>query len=358
LGSGVTFTATVWPAAATGTVQFFAQNTSTMVTQNLGFATLAGGTAGVNTSDLSVGPANVWAVYSGDATYAPSTSPNLNQMVRFVSFTVLGSALNPSLWGVPVTLTANVYPDSGQTGTVEFRDGANLIGTAALTGGQAQLVTSGLAPGSHTLTASYSGETWWENSTSNAVTQTVNQIATTTTLTSAPSSSTYGATVTLTATVSPAVATGVVQFFNSGALIGSANLSGGQASITTATLPAGTNQLTAAYSGNAPHVASTSPIRNHTVNKASTTTGLNVTPLNPSVGQTVTITATVAPAGASGTVQFRDGSVTIGTVTLSGGTAVFSTNTLAKGNHSIRGVYSGGTNHNGSQSAQISVRVK
>jgi hypothetical protein len=67
---------------------------------------------------------------------------------------------------------------------------------------------------------------------------------------------------------------------------------------------------------------------------------------NPAaVGQTVALTATVAPAGGSGVptgaVTFMNGSNTLGTATLSGGAATLSTTALAVGNDSITASYSG-----------------
>ncbi len=67
-GQNVTFTATVTPSVATGSVAF--KDGSTTIST----VTLAGGTATVSTSALSAGGHSVTAVYSGDATYATSTS--------------------------------------------------------------------------------------------------------------------------------------------------------------------------------------------------------------------------------------------------------------------------------------------
>src|SRR5438067_3378088 len=55
--------------------------------------------------------------------------------------------------------------------------------------------------------------------------------------------------------------------------------------------------------------------------------------VNPApVGTKVTFTAKVVPADATGNVTFTDGSTTLGTAALaSGGTATFSTSTLAPG---------------------------
>ena len=73
---------------------------------------------------------------------------------------------------------------------------------------------------------------------------------------------------------------------------------------------------------------------------------------------TVTLTARVTPTAGTGVVQFLDGSTLIGSGTLNNGTAVFSTTSLAVGNHSIKASYDGDSNVNGSQSGDLSFKVK
>ena len=81
---------------------------------------------------------------------------------------------------------------------------------------------------------------------------------------------------------------------------------------------------------------------------------------NPSVfEQSVTFTATVTPQGSgtpTGTIKFSDGSTTLGTSTLIGGIATFTTTGLAVGLHSINAVYSGDSNFGGS-SASLNQKV-
>ena len=71
----------------------------------------------------------------------------------------------------------------------------------------------------------------------------------------------------------------------------------------------------------------------------------------------MTFTAIVTPgsgSGPTGTVQFKiDGSNAGSPVTLSGGTAAYSTVALAAGNHSITAVYSGNANFAGSMSSTV-----
>jgi hypothetical protein len=74
-GQPVTFTATVSPSTATGTVQFFDGSNS------LGTVVLSSGQASLTTSSLSAAKHSITAVYSGNANFASSTSAVLSQNV-------------------------------------------------------------------------------------------------------------------------------------------------------------------------------------------------------------------------------------------------------------------------------------
>jgi hypothetical protein len=89
----------------------------------------------------------------------------------------------------------------------------------------------------------------------------------------------------------------------------------------------------------------------------STSTAL-ASSLNPSTyGQAVTLTATVSPGTATGTVTFRDGSTILGTGTVVGGVATFTTTALTAGSHSITAVYGGDLNFSGSTSSVLTQSV-
>jgi hypothetical protein len=84
--------------------------------------------------------------------------------------------------------------------------------------------------------------------------------------------------------------------------------------------------------------------------------------LNPSTsGQTVTFTASVKSSTTgvpAGTVDFYNGATKLGAHALSGGTAAFSTSTLATGTHSITAVYVGNADYSTSASPALSQKVK
>ena len=82
---------------------------------------------------------------------------------------------------------------------------------------------------------------------------------------------------------------------------------------------------------------------------------LSPTLTNP--GQSVTLTATVSPLTASGSVTFKDGSAVLGMTTLSGGTASFAVSALSLGSHSLTAVYAGDTFNAASTSSAVTHTV-
>src|SRR6266699_4107259 len=208
---------------------------------------------------------------------------------------------------------------------------------------------------------------------STTVTFVIQKASTTTTVVSSANPSVFGQSVTFTATVavvSPGAGSpaGTVNFLDGATVIGSGTLSASApitATFTTSTLAVGAHSITASYAGNANFNGSTSAVLTQTVNKASTTTTV-ASSANPSVfGQSVTFTAAVAPvapgAGSpSGAVNFLDGTITIGSGTLSASSpfvATFTTTGLAVGAHSITASYTGNANFSGSTSATLTQTV-
>jgi hypothetical protein len=78
---------------------------------------------------------------------------------------------------------------------------------------------------------------------------------------------------------------------------------------------------------------------------APTTTSLASAPNPSTFGESVTLTATVSPAAATGAVTFYKGSTVLGTGTLADGTATCATSTLTVGGHSLTAAYGGDPNH-------------
>jgi hypothetical protein len=183
-GQSITFTAVVsvvTPGAGTptGTVTFMDGGTV------LGTATLkvVNGVdeAIFTTSSLAVGSHAITAVYSGDIDFLTSTSKAISEKVAKAKTTMtLSSSANPPSVGQPVTFTVIVgvvAPGAGTpTGTITFKDGNTVLGTATLqvVNGivQATFTTSGLTKGKHSITAVYSGDADFLGSSA-SLTQTV-----------------------------------------------------------------------------------------------------------------------------------------------------------------------------------------
>src|SRR5512140_3728437 len=85
----------------------------------------------------------------------------------------LSTSPNPSIFGAPVVLTANVTPPNA-TGRVTFYDGVAILGTTPLVSGRASISTILLPPGSRKLRAYYAGDN--AAATSNVVTEKVNVV--------------------------------------------------------------------------------------------------------------------------------------------------------------------------------------
>lgn len=365
-GSSVTFTATVKSSvgAAAGSVAF--KNGSAP----LGTVTLTGGMAKFTTSSLAIGMHSITAAYAGTTNVLGSTSPALTQNVLAMSSTSLTESLSATSYGQAVTFTAMLTSPTAGTisGTVNFYNGVDLIGTGTVSGGKAAVTTAALAVGAHSIVATYLGSSMYDTSTSGTVTHTVNVAETATKLSASPNPSLFGQFVTYTATVT-AVApgggtpTGAVTFLNGGTTLSTVTLSGGKATITNNTLPIGTSSITAKYDGSASYSLSTSSAVVQKVNPTSTSTNLSASPNPSTVGETVSflaVVSSVAPGSGvpTGSVTFKDGTTTLSTVFLgAGGIAKFSTSTLAAGSHSITAEFPGTADHLPSTSAVVVQKV-
>jgi uncharacterized repeat protein (TIGR01451 family)/uncharacterized delta-60 repeat protein len=94
--------------------------------------------------------------------------------------------------------------------------------------------------------------------------------------------------------------------------------------------------------------------------KAATTTAVSSS-LNPSrLGESVTFTATVTSSSGTptGSVEFFDGATSMGTSSLSGGSAMLMSSALTAGSRSITAVYAGAANFLGSSSPALLQTVK
>jgi hypothetical protein len=309
------------------------------------------------------------------ASSATSPSDVFTYVNSGTSTIMLKAPMGSSLQGASVDLTATItgISDSASTptGIVTFSEGLTVLGTAPLgssttTSADASLSLSTLAPGSHSIKASYGGDGIFDgSSTTKSITQVVIYVPTLALTSSAPLSA-LGSPVTFKATVarvggsgSPA---GSVRFKSGTTVLATVALSGGKASYTTAALTHGSHMVTAVYLGDANDAAVISSGLAQSVLGVTKTSV--VSSKDPSiVGGTVRLTATVAGAPESfgvvtGSVTFKDGSATLGTGALSAqGKATFSTTALIVGTHLVTAVYAGSAQYHASTSAALTQKV-
>jgi hypothetical protein len=233
---------------------------------------------------------------------------------------------------------------SAPTGFVTFADNGTAFSTVALTSGQATADRSWPTTSKHVITATYRGDS--NNATSAGSVSVEVGYPTATVISSSPNPSRVGQAVTLTASISghgsPA---GSVTFYDGSVPLKTSNLASGKASLTVASLRAGTHVITAFYSGDILHDPSTSRSLSQHVNRLATLTTLTTS--NPRVkpGQTVTFVAKVSASTPTGSVTFVDGSAVLAKVALRFGEATYTTSTLTPRTHEIRAVYSGDPVH-------------
>ncbi len=353
-GDPVDFTATVSAVNSaagtpTGTVTFVIDNVNQTPD-----VSLSGGTAKLTRSDLAGGTHTISAVYHPDngnfATSNANSQPATLTVNAINTTSTIQSSGSPSTYGQAVTFTATVTSSAGPaSGSGTFIiDGTSQPNSVNLDpNGHATLVTSTLAPGSHTVSFHYAGNSSFNPSDpATPATQVVNT-GTTTTVVSSQNPSTFGQSVTFTATVSsPAgAAPGSVTFIVDNVNQSPTALNGsGQATLTLSNLTPGPHTIGASYAGTTNYGPSSASPLTQTVNRIGTSTAL-ASSANPSpYGQPVTFTATVTAPGATptGTVTFVIDGVSQSPVQLSGsGTATFTLTNAAPGQHTVSASYSG-----------------
>lgn len=333
----------------------------------VGTGILSGGVATIITSALAGGNHSISAAYSGDSSFAQSTSTVLPIKVRPASTILTVSDSAPATFsGDSTTFVATATTALGSpTGQLTFLDGPNTLGVATIDAtGHAQLTTSSLAVGTHPITVSYAGDATSTAATSQPLSFPVVSIPTSTSVSSTPDHTAFGQSATLGATVlagrasSFGMPTGSVSFLSGSTLLGAATVdASGHASLAIKSLPVGKDPIIAVYQGDshfAP-VASTASIQ--TVVQATTSTSLNVSPNPPVLGRPMLFTATVNSTGGmpTGSVVFKNGGKELGRISLVGGQAYLVTTLTFAPGQSITASYIGSTNFSGSGSSSLSI---
>ncbi len=346
----------------------------------------ASGTAALAVNTLSLGAHQMSAIlHTSDTIAVRSVSGFTTVQVNALS-TTLALTASPAagaLATATVTLSAaltvpNLPIGTQISGNITFLDGQTSLGTILVdASGHATLSTAALAPGTHSLSAVYSGSDLLSSAIASAIPETISANATSTQLT-APGQTVAFAPVPLAAHVasatplarinallcSPACLPIVVTFFADTpagrSTLGVVPVDGAGNANLTITPAVGTYTISAAFSGSPLFAASTSTASALIVTPAATALTLSANP-NPvyqhgAVTLTAALTAPGIPASAlSGTISFLEGSTVLGTATLAAAQS-FAYTPVAVGTHVLTAVFSGGTSLL-SSSASVTVTV-
>lgn len=247
-----------------------------------------------------------------------------------------------------VTLTATVTGVNAPSGgDVTFKEGAATLGTVPLdSNGKAEITASFASAGDHPLTATYNGGSVYDPSTSDAITVRATTATTTTTLSLAASTIQVGV---------PATATVVVTSSTGDSVTGLAHLTIDSADGTSFSIPTspvtvstyltlGGHTVVAHYEGDATHPRSDSAPVTFTLIKQTpsvSATFLTATAGQPFGGSVLVNTQTIQPTG---TFEIKDGTTTLLSGTVTGGSTHVTLPGLSAGVHRLEIDYSGDSN--------------
>jgi hypothetical protein len=252
------------------------------------------------------------------------------------------------------------------TGTVLIQDGATTVTKLTLGGGgAAYYYIQGLAAGTHTLTAVYSGDANNPAGTSAPVTLKVLPVPVTLAVSCWNTPYPYGANFqcTINASSNAGAPLGSITYTYDANAPVSVVLSGGNANITIPKPPVGNHTVSISYAAQTNYAAAGPKVQNFVVQPAPAVVGLT-----PSswylTGGTLTLTASIqsssaGPPNANGQVTFTSGGTVLGTAPVNAtGSASVSVpaSSLANGSRQITATYSGGLNYaTGSTTITITV---
>jgi hypothetical protein len=139
-------------------------------TTSIGSVNLYNGLAIFTHRFSDIGDHSISFSYSGDTYFCPTDQSSMTAYIQKVNQPVLttsvcvSSSLNPAEYGNTIVLSASVTGEAHSglpgipTGTVTFFDGLTDIGTSILVNGVANLSTSTLSVGAHSIRTIYSGD--------------------------------------------------------------------------------------------------------------------------------------------------------------------------------------------------------
>lgn len=332
-----TVTASVIPDTATGQVEFSVDGGPGQRV-DLG----PGAVAELTLTGLGAGDHTVVADYLGDATFDVSRAtpdPLTFSIDKASQATLQVVATSPAAYGTSQVLSTTGGSGNGAVG---FDDGAS---TACVVAGSSLTITAG--SGTCAVVATKAGDANFVPTTSAPLGITVTKATQAIAFTSAaPSPAIVGGTYSPTAT---ATSGNPVAFTIDASTSARCSISGGVVTFTAA----GACTINADQAGDGNWDPAPRATQSFGVGQAATTTAVQSSKSPSTYGESVTFTATVAPATATGTVTISDGATTLGACALAAGSCAIATGAVRAGTRSIVATYGGDANHAGSASSPL-----
>jgi hypothetical protein len=357
-------------------------------------ALVNGTTATYNLTAPLTGTHTIQATYIGDGNFLPASSTVQNltvtKIVTILNITPFTTTLAAGgSVQFNVTITPASYLAAGTpSNTVTFLlDGVTTLATVNVTQGAPSTPSTATytltAPsiGTHTVTATYNGDTYYATGSVTSGTITVAKIATTITATPATLTPAVGDLMNVVLSVAyPATTpstltptgTTIANVDNYGSGYGTALSASNPATVTVVVSPysAGAHTLTASYEGDT-NFASSGTQNTITLNVQRGTPTVTLTPATttPAAGSSLLLTASITPPGANyhlansavGTVTFTVDGVSVGSSGVVQGTptstATLSITASAIGPHTVGATYSGDPNYLPLSAAPSSITV-
>ncbi|OQQ34102.1 beta strand repeat-containing protein [Prescottella equi] len=341
-GAPVTFSVSVMPVNAAGTVQF--KDNGTAIGSPVA---VAAGQASVQHTFGAAGSHSITAEFSGGPGFASSAAAAQTVTVADpdVETSLSVSAPGSATTGASVDLAATVSPSTA-VGSVQFKVNGSPAGAAVpVSGGEAVLPYTFNAAGSFAVTAEFTGAPGFADSTAPAQNVVVSDPDVTTSLSvTAPESATTGSSVDLSATVNPSNAVGTVQFTDNGAPIGSpVAVVNGVATLSHTFTSAGAHSVGADFVAGAGFTNSSAAAQSVTVADPDVATSLTVqVPPTTTSGAELNLVANLTPTNAQGSVQFKvDGDPVGSPVPVSAGAAILPHSFNAAGSFAVTAEFTG-----------------
>jgi uncharacterized protein with beta-barrel porin domain len=297
---------------------------------------------------VSSGTCSINADQSGNVTYLAATTVtqtfSVSEAVGVLTFATPSAA--SVTMGSSLTNVATSTLVGGSYGAISYSSSNTAVATVSASG-----VVTPVSAGTSTITATQAAVVGVNAQATQSYLLTVGKNAQAALTVTSDKTGVTKVTGTATLTTAGGSGTGAISYA----------VTTGSCSVTGSVLSAGsiaeTCVVTATKAADASYSAATATVSVQVLNQAVSTVTLASSSLNPMVGQSVNLTATLTPSTATGTASFKDGATVIGSASISGGVASVVTSALAIGSHNLTVVYSGDAGTAGSVSGVVVVSV-